>query len=117
MPLVAVYKFRANFRAMDPQRPDQSLDGLLLLRQDTDTRDDAAAIAACTALDAFDAVIERYAPVDVAALSRPQNADFVEMHAKALREGSALAYYRQAPPATADASSAPAGFAPDDAPR
>ena len=114
MPLVAVYKFRANFRAMDPQRPDQSLDGLLLLRQETDARDDAAAIAACTALDAFDAVIDRYAPVDIAALSRPQNADFAEMHAKALREGSALAYYDNAPAATESASSAPAGFGQDD---
>ncbi len=108
MPLVAVYKFRANFRAMDPLRPDQSLDGLLLLRQETDARDDPAAIAACTALDAYDAVIDRYAPVDVAALARPQNADFAEMHAKALREGSALAYYVKS------ASATPAGFAPSD---
>ena len=102
MPLVAVYKFRANFRAMDPLRPDQSLEGLLLLRQEADVRDDAAAIAACTALDAYDAVIDRYALVDVAALSRPSNADFVEMHAKALREGSALAYYVNTPPPAAN---------------
>ena len=116
MPLVAVYKFRANFRAMDPQRPDQSLDGLLLLRQEADLRDDAAAIAACTALDAFDAVIDRYAPVDVAALARPNNADFAEMHAKALREGSALAYYVNDTPASEGASTAPAGFTPSGRP-
>jgi hypothetical protein len=97
MPLVAVYKFRATFRAMDPQRPDQSLEGLLLLRQERDVRDDAAAVAACTAFQAFDAVIERYAPVDLAALAMPQNADFADMHAKALRDGSALAYYANTP--------------------
>lgn len=116
MSLVAVYKFRANFRRMDPLLPVQSLEGLLLLRQQTDTRDDAAAIAACTAHDAFDAVIERYAPVDVAALTRPQNAGFVELHAQALREGSALAYYTDTAPATESASATPAGFAPSDRP-
>ncbi len=113
MPIVTVYKFRANFRAKDPLRPDQSLEGLLLLRQETEARDDAAAIAACTALDAFDAVIERYAPVDVAALAKPQNGDFVALHARALSEGSALAYYVNTPPA----SVLEAGFRPSDGSR
>ena len=113
MPIVAVYKFRANFRATDPLRSDESLEGLLLLRQETDARDDAAAIAACTALDAFDAVIERYAPVDVAALAKPQNDAFVAMHARALSEGSALAYYASTPPASVQE----AGFRPSDGSR
>ena len=113
MPIVAVYKFRANFHATDPLRPDQSLDGLLLLRQETDARDDAAAIAACTAFAAFDAVIERYAPVDVAALARQQNGDLEAMHAQALSEGSALTYYVGAPPDSVQES----GFRPSDGAR
>jgi hypothetical protein len=98
MPIVSVYKFRANFRAVDPLRPDRSLEGLLLLRQETDARDDDAAVAACTGFHAFDAVIERYTVLDVAALAKPQNRDFVALHAKALNEGSALAYYDNAAP-------------------
>jgi hypothetical protein len=107
MPLVAVYKFRANFRAVDPLGPDRSLEGLLLLRQETDARDDAAAVAACTAFDAFDAVIERYAPVDVTTLARPRNADFAQMHARALSEGRALVYYDDAAPAAPVAQGSP----------
>src|SRR5579862_2806056 len=97
MPIVAVYKFRATFRATETQqhalpRDGLSREGLLLLRQDSDARDDAAAVAACAGHGAFDAVIERYSPLDPAALSKPQNRDFVPLHATALSEGSAMMY-------------------------
>jgi hypothetical protein len=107
MSIVAVYKFRANFRTADPLRPDESLEGLLLLRQEADVRDDAAAIAACTAHDAFDAVIERYSPVDVSVLAKPRNADFAKMHANALNEGSALVCYTNPEPARQTGSAGP----------
>ncbi len=108
MPIVAVYKFRATFRATETQkhalpRDGLSREGLLLLRQETDARDDAAAVAACASHGAFDAVIERYSPLDPAALSKPQNKDFVPLHATALGDGSAMMYY---------VNTAPAGEAP-----
>jgi len=103
MAIVAVYKFRAKFRSMSdptdtPPLVGLSREGLLLLRQDADVRSDADAIAACRSRDAFDAVIERYSPLDPAALDKPQNKDFAPLYEQALREGSALAYYGNTAP-------------------
>ena len=102
MAIVAVYKFRALFLSTSSPADAlpgaaESREGLLLLKQETDTRDDAAAIAACAFRGAADAVIERYSPIDLAALQRPQNRDYVELHAIALKEGSALVSYVVAP--------------------
>lgn len=98
MSIVAVYKFRATFPAKS--NPAGALpgdggshEGLLLLDQEADVRDDAAAIAACAFRGAMDAVIERYSPLDLGALQRPQNRDFVRLHAIALSEGSAMMVY------------------------
>ena len=119
MPIVAVYKFRANFHDTANQkyelpRDGLSREGLLLLRQDTDARDDAAAIAACAGKGALDAVIERYSPLDPAALDKPQNRDFVPLHAIALEEGSAIMYYANTAPAGEAPLVTQAGFRPSD---
>ena len=104
MAIVAVYKFRALFpststsTAAEPQA-GESREGLLLLRQETDTRSDAEAIAACASHGALDARIERYSALDPAALRKPQSRDFVPLHAEALREGSAIMSYVIAAPA------------------
>ncbi len=118
MAIVAVYQFRAKFRThsdpMDaPPAVGLSRAGLLLLRQDEDARSDADAIAACRQRGAFDAVIEFYAPLDVAKLQSPDNKDFVPMYEQAMREGHSMSY----DPHSAPASEAPAvaqwGFRPD----
>ncbi len=102
MAIVAVYKFRATFPATPDAQNGESREGLLLLRQDTDTRSDPDAVAACATHGALDATIERYSALDTAALHKPQNRDFVPLHAKALLEGSALvSYVIAAPPAGA----------------
>ena len=102
MSIVAVYKFRATF----PATPNPagalpgdggSHEGLLLLKQEADVRDDAAAVAACAFRGAIDAAIERYSPLDIAALQRPQNRDFARLHAIASSEGSAMMVYGPAP--------------------
>jgi phytoene/squalene synthetase len=101
MAIVAVYKFLAKFRSTvdaPGAAPRLYREGLLLLRQDTEERDDAAAIAACASYEAFDAVIQRYTPMDPTALERPQNSDFIPLHAKALGEGSALVFYEHPAP-------------------
>ena len=101
MAIVAVYKFLAKFRSTldaPDAAPRLQREGLLLLRQDTDERADAAAIAACAGYQAFDAVIQRYSPMDPTSLERPQNSDFIPLHAKALKDGSALVFYEQAAP-------------------
>jgi hypothetical protein len=102
MAIVAVYKFRALFPSTSEPADAlpgavESREGLLLLKQETDTRDDAAAIAACAFRGAAGAVIERYSPLDVAALQRPQNREFVELHAVALKEGNVIVSYIVAP--------------------
>ena len=107
MSIVAVYKFRATFRSTPTQthalpREGLSREGLLLLRQERDERDDAAAIAACATYGAFDAAIERYTPLDPAVLDRPQNRDFVPLHATASRDGSAMKYFANSPPEGGD---------------
>jgi hypothetical protein len=117
MPIVAVYKFRATFRSTATHqhplpRDGLSREGLLLLRQEADVRDDAAAIAACATHGAFDAVIERYAPLDPAVLANPQNKDFVELHATALSTGNAMTYYLNSAPADEAPSVTQAGFRP-----
>ena len=102
MAIVAVYKFRANFSATPGSQDSESREGLLLLRQDTDTRSDPDAVAACATHGARDAAIERYSALDTAALQMPRNRDFVALHDQALREGSALvSYVITAPPAGA----------------
>lgn len=104
MAIVAVYKFRAIFRNTATQKHDLprdglSREGLLLLRQPSDVRSDASAIAACASHGAFDAAIERYSLLDPAALDDPRNAAFVPLHAAALSGGSAMMYYvNSAPP-------------------
>jgi len=98
MAIVAVYKFRANF-ASTPDPDGDSREGLLLLRQDIDTRSDADAIAACASHGARDARIERYSALDPASLQQPRNRDFVPLHAQALRDGSAIISYVVAAPA------------------
>lgn len=103
MAIVAVYKFRANFPATSTAAPVQppaseSREGLLLLRQEADTRCDAAAIAACASHGAIDAVIERYSAMDPASLQKPKNREWAPLHAQALRDGSALVSYVFAPP-------------------
>ena len=110
MSIVAVYKFRATFRSTPTQthalpREGLSREGLLLLRQDSDARADAAAIAACAVHGAFDAVIERYTPLDPAVLDKPQNREFVPLHAAAWREGSAMMYYANSVPEGGDGAS------------
>ena len=107
MSIVAVYKFRATFRSTPTQthavpREGLSREGLLLLRQEGDERDDAAASAACATHGAFDAAIERYTPLDPAVLANPQNRDFVPLHANALRNGSAMMYYTNSAPEGGD---------------
>ena len=104
MPIVAVYKFRATFRSTVAQKhalPHDGLsrEGLLLLCQESDARSDAAAIAACASHGACDAVVERYTLLDPAVLDRPQNSEFVPLHAAALRDGSAMMYYVNTAPA------------------
>jgi hypothetical protein len=104
MPIVAVYKFRATFRSTETHkhalpRDGLSREGLLLMRQDADARDDPAAVAACATHGAFDAAIERYSPLDPAALAEPQGKDFVELHATAMSGGSAMMYYVNSAPA------------------
>ena len=100
MAIVAVYKFRATFPASSDSQGGESREGLLLLRQDADTRSDADAVAACATHGALDATIERYSALDTAALQMPRNRDFVALHDQALREGSALvSYVVAAPPA------------------
>jgi len=103
MAIVAVYKFRANFPAAASDAPApapaaESREGLLLLRQESDTRADADAVAACASHGALDAVIERYSALDAASLKKPQNRDFVPLHAQALRDGSAIISYVIAAP-------------------
>ena len=110
MSIVAVYKFRATFRSTPTQthalpREGLSREGLLLLRQDSDERADPAAIAACAVHGAFDAVIERYTPLDPAVLDKPQNREFVPLHGSALREGSAMMYYTNTAPEGGDGGS------------
>jgi len=117
MPIVAVYKFRATFRSTDTHqhalpRDGLSREGLLLLRQEADARDDAAAMTACATYGAFDAVIERFAPLDPAALALPQNKDFVELHAIALRQGHAMKYFLYSAPADEAPMAVQAGFRP-----
>ena len=102
MSIVAVYKFRATFASTSTAEgaltgDGDSREGLLLLKQETDSRSDEAAIAACAFRGAHDAVIERYSPLDLAALQKPQNRDFVELHAVALSEGSVIVSYIVAP--------------------
>ncbi len=103
MTVVAVYKFRATFRStatITHALPAEGLsrEGLLLLRQATGERSDAAAIAACATHGAHDAVIERYAPVDVAGLDNPLNRDMVPLYKTALQSGSAMMYYTNTAP-------------------
>jgi len=99
MAIVAVYKFRAMFSSIGALPDDgESREGLLLLRQAADARADAAAVAACAFHGAREAVIERYSLLDAAALHRPRNRDFVQLHATALSEGSALVSYVIAAP-------------------
>ena len=117
MSIVAVYKFRAIFRSTPTTthalpRDGLSREGLLLLRQDTDERSDAAAIAACATHGAHDAVIERYSPLDPAALSKPESRDFVRLHASALREGSSMMYYLNSAPESEAPLVTHAGFRP-----
>ena len=97
MAIVAVYQFRAKFRShFDPKDAPPpvglSREGLLLLKQEQDVRSDADAVAACTRLNAFDAVISAYGVIDPAALDLPHNKDYAPLYAKALAEGSALSY-------------------------
>ncbi|MCK9689505.1 hypothetical protein [Scleromatobacter humisilvae] len=108
MAIVAVYQFRAKFRShsdpMDaPPAVGLSREGLLLLKQAQDIRSDADAIAACTRLTAFDAVISAYGVIDPAKLELPQNKPFARLYEKALADGAAMSY---------DPNSAP----PDEAP-
>ena len=108
MAIVAVYKFRAKFRTqfdpLDVPPPvGLSREGLLLLKQDSQARSDADAIAACRYRNAFDAVISEFGVLDPAMLELPHNRDFLPLYQKALAEGSALSY---------DPNSAP----PDEAP-
>lgn len=117
MPIVAVYKFRAIFRSTETQthalpRDGLSREGLLLLRQEADARSDTDAIAACATHGAFEAVIERYTPLDPAVLSKPQNREFVPLHDIALREGSSMMYYLNSAPADEAALVVQAGFRP-----
>ena len=117
MTIIAVYKFRAIFRATATTkhalpRDGLSREGLLLLRQDGDERADATAIAACATHGAFEAVIERYSPLDVGALGNPQNGDFVALHAAALRDGSAMMYYLNSAPDSEPPLVIQAGFRP-----
>jgi len=103
MAIVAVYKFRATFRNTPTRqhalpRDGLSREGLLLLRQEGDVRSDAAAVAACAAHGAFDAVIERYGVLAATSLDDPGNAAFVPLHATALAEGSAMMYYANSAP-------------------
>ena len=104
MAIVAVYQFRAKFRShVEPQgvRPPVGLsrEGLLLLKQEQDVRSDADAVAACTRLNAFDAVISAYGVLEPAKLALPQNKDYVPLYEKALAEGSAISYNpNSAPP-------------------
>ena len=117
MPIVVLYKFRAIFRSTATQthalpRDGLSREGLLLLRQETAERSDAAAIAACAVHGAFDAVIERYSPLDPAALDHPQGREFIPLHAGALRDGSAMMYYLNSAPADEAPLVIQAGFRP-----
>ena len=117
MPIVAVYKFRATFRSTATTkhalpRDGLSREGLLLLRQETAARSDAAAIAACATHGAHDAVVERYAPLDAAALRQPESRDFVPLHATALREGSSMMYYLNSAPESEAPLVIHAGFRP-----
>ena len=112
MSIVAVYKFRANFLSSVTWTHSLSREGLLLLRQDTDERSDAAAIAACAARGAQDATIERYSPLDLAALDKPQNHEFVPLHATAMSEGSAMMYYTNTAPASEAPVVTSSGFRP-----
>ena len=103
MAIVAVYQFRAKFRThFDPKDTPPpvglSREGLLLLKQEQDVRSDADAIAACTRLNAFHAVISDYGVIEPAKLQLPQNADFLPLYEKALAEGSALSYDRNSAP-------------------
>jgi hypothetical protein len=121
MPIVAVYEFRARFRSHSdrtdaPPPIGLSRQGMLLLKQEGDVRSDADAIAACLRHDAFDAVVQSYALLDLALLYKPKNQDIVPLYEQALQQGSALAYY----PNSAPDSEAPAvtqqGFRPHGSP-
>ena len=117
MPIVAIYKFRATFRSTATQthalpRDGLSREGILLLRQETDERSDAAAIATCASHGAFDAVIERYAVQDPASLSNPAVSEFIPLRAGALRDGSAMMYYTDTAPADEPPLVTYAGFRP-----
>ncbi len=119
MPIVVLYKFRAIFRSTETYqhalpRDGLSREGLLLLRQETPGRDDAAAIAACASVGAFDAVIERCTVLDPAVLDKPANAEFVPLYASALRDGSATMYYLNSAPADEPPLVIQAGFRPAD---
>ncbi len=118
MPIVAVYKFRAIFRATPTHqhelpRDGLSREGLLLLRQETDARSDAAAVAACASFGAFDAAIERYAVIDPAVLDRPGNRDMAPLYASALKDGNAMTYYQNSAPASEEPLVTSAGFRRD----
>ena len=108
MAIVAAYQFRAKFRTHSdptdaPPAVGLSREGLLLLKQEDEARSDADAIAACTRMSAFYAVINDYGVIDPAKLELPQNADYRPLYEKALADGSAMSY---------DPNSAP----PDEAP-
>ncbi len=119
MAIVAVYEFRAKFRShfdpMDaPPAVGLSRRGMLMLKQETDARSDADAIAACLRHAAFDAVIESYALLNLVLLHKPQNKDFLPLYERAQREGSSLTYYPNSAPADEAPTVTQWGFKPQD---
>lgn len=99
MSTVAIYKLFGTFRVKPEhlqQHPSGVIrhDGILLLRQETPARDDAAAIAACkSTYQLVDARIDTFGLLDPAVLKDKANHDFVAPYERALAEGSALVYY------------------------
>ena len=62
--------------------------------------------------DAFDAVIEGYAPLNLVLLHKPENKDFLPLYEQARRQGSALACYSNSAPASEPPTVTQWGFKP-----
>jgi hypothetical protein len=98
MPIVYVYRFVGTFQEK-PQldfplpTPGARLDGLVLLRQEADERDDAGALAACLRFGFSDVEIQRAAAIQDGALQQPANAHMLPFVRHALAEGQSLVWY------------------------
>ena len=98
MPTVYLYHFRGTFRATpefdytSPQ-PGATHDGLVFVRQDDETRDDAGARAACLRYGFADVEILKAGSIEPEALLREENASMRQYVQWAFAQGAGLMWY------------------------